>query len=261
MDKNLLNKYFEQQCSPAERKAVEEWLLNSENKAAFEAFLETRWDQHVEDYSSTVNVKSSHAGRSYWWQAVAAAAVLGIAVYLYDKGTSAPISEHVPETTAVSATDSLSREPSLTAAAMSSSRINPKITEHYERKTNTNKPKTITLKTAAKVNQKDTVKTVKAAKLGNFMVNEVLLTQLRGKIDSNLLILNIDVHDVPFQRFATMLKQRYGIILEPCGKGGQDKTYTARFEKISIPDLLNDMSEKMLFTYSIQDSVVKVCFN
>ncbi|TJZ63042.1 hypothetical protein FAZ15_01730 [Sphingobacterium olei] len=257
MDRNLLKRYFEKQCSATEAKAVEEWLLDSNNQTDFEKFLETQWDVHVDQHLQTERIKG-RPYKSIWWKAAAAAVVLCIGAYYYGMRSEVVNSRKLVNVSSPQADLADQTVPSLTDTFQSSS--NPKITMHYERKPDKNKF-TPAVASADTANQEHRPKTVKPAKLGNIMVNEVLLSKLRDQIDSNTLVLNIDVHEVSFQRFSAMLRHQYGIILEPCDDSGMNKTYTARFEKISFSDLLSDMSEKMLFTYSFQDSIVKICFN
>lgn len=258
MDKKLLNRYFEKQCSAAEIKAVEEWLLDPENRTEFESFLVSQWDGHVDqhlDVGSGVVKKSS---TFKWWASAAAAVVMIVGVYYYSTNPSK--TEPAVVTAALPELRQADHNARISADTFQLN-MNPKITIHHERKTVRNKPIQI-LTQADTLAQEKKPLFVKATKLENFMVNKVALRKLVEDIDSNqVVLLNLDVHEMSFQRLAVLLREECGIVLEPCNGVRTSKTYTARFEVISLPDLLNDMSEKMMFSYSVKDKKVKICFN
>ncbi|SDL03261.1 hypothetical protein SAMN04487898_11469 [Pedobacter sp. ok626] len=260
MDKKLLNRYFEKQCSATEIKAVEEWILDSKNRIEFDDFLVTKWDGHVDQNFDPhfADVKKS-ATYKWWASAAATAAVIICGVYYANIVSSKTDQLAVVSTTsAVKPVDHHASFPSDTFHAS----IKPKITTHHERKTIRNKPVQIVTEADTVTREKRPL-FVKSTKLGNFMINKVAIHKLLDSIGSDQLVLtNFDVHEITFQRLAIMLREECGIVLEPCSGGiGSTKTYTARFQRISVPDLLNDMSEKMMFSYSVKDNKVKICFN
>lgn len=260
MDKNVLNRYFEKRSSKEEIKIVEEWLLDPNNQTKFELFLEKRWQDHLlQDKKNTiVGIKKSF--KNALWKVAAAFLLVFGGFHLFTKKDASPRENQLTATW--SPEDNLVPEPSSKPLLDTSDDItNPKNSIHHERKTtNASKAKSILAVTDTLV-QKKKSQGVKASKLGNFMVNEVLLSKLRHKIDSNQLVLTIDLNEATIGEIAYRLRKNYGIILEPCSSETTSKTYTARFEEISINDLLYDMSQKMLFSYTVQDSIIKVCFN
>lgn len=259
MDRNLLNRYFDKQCSDAEKEAVEEWLLDSNNQAEFERFLVSKWENYSDGHIRT-NVLSLRKSKASWLKAAAVILLLGVGGYLYYAHV---MSSKDPSKTLVIQEDQQTMpvqniSPSEDTLQLSSNPINT--IRHEQKKKKIHSAQNVALVTDS-MGPRDKVKSVQASRLGNFKVNEVLLSQLRGKIDSNQLFLNIDVHEATFAEIAFRLKKNYGIILEACDTTGNSKTYSAKFEKISFPDLLNDMSEKMLFSYSVNKDTVKICFN
>lgn len=261
MDKKLLKRYFEKQCSAAESKAVEEWISDSGNRANFEVFLVNEWDSHVDRHLEASVADTRRPDTFKWW--AAAAAVIAVVVGFFHYNTQPPKAEPTFVVSSLTQVKPADREIRFQADTFHSG-MNTKVTTSHERKTIRNKPTQILAK-ADTVNPEKKPLFVKATKLGNFMVNKVALRKLMNDIDSNkVVLLNLDVHDISFQRLAVLLREECGIVLEPCagtGIAGISKTYTARFEAISLPDLLNDMSEKMMFSYSVKDNKVKICFN
>ncbi|SMC38631.1 hypothetical protein [Pedobacter africanus] len=262
MSKKLLKRYFEKQCSAAESQAVEEWILDSNNRADFENFLVNEWDGHVDQHLRDDETVMKSSGTFKWWAAAAAAIAVVVGFYHYSSGPEK--TERTTVTAAVSQPGQVDTSAGKAQTHIFHSGINTKTITSYERKTIRNKP----AQTLAKIDTVNLEKKplfVKATKLENFMVNKVALRKLINDIDSNkVVLLNLDVHDITFQRLAVLLREECGVVLEPCagtGVAGISKTYTARFEAISLPDLLNDMSEKMMFSYSVKDNKVKICFN
>lgn len=261
MDKNLLNRYFEKRCSAEEIKIVEKWLLDPNNQTEFNLFLESRWHDFVGQDEQAAMVSIRESKFTILWKAAAAIVLLAGSFYLYHMKQLPVISQNTPAI--VDNTLPLPRSTSARLSPLDTFHVNtnPNITKQHERKITQTSRSHQTLTQIDTSKRKKEMQAVKATKLGNFMVNEVLLSQLRHKIDSNQLVLNIDLHEATIAEIAYRLRKNYGIILEPCNSEASAKTYTARFEKISINDLLNDMSQKMLFSYTVQDSVIKVCFN
>lgn len=257
MDKKLLNRYFDKQCSAAEIKVVEEWILDSKNSTEFENFLETLWDGHVDRNLDIVGIKKSVTLK--WWASAAAAAIATVFVAYYYH--AAPLkAERLAVASTLPKMEQVERKADFPADTFHIS-TKPKIITQHERKTVRNKPLQIVAETDT-TNQGKKPLFVKSSKLGNFMVNKIAMQKLLKDIDSNhVVLLNLNVHEITFQRLAVLLREECGVVLEPCNGAITSKTYTARFEVISLPDLLNDMSEKMMFSYSVKDNKVKICFN
>lgn len=259
MDKKLLRRYFEKQCSATEIRAVEEWILDPENHTEFDNFLVSQWGDHVDRNLDVNIVDIRKSGAIKWWASAAAVIAIVSGVYYYNIQPSK--TEQLTVVSTLPKIEKIDQNADFPTDTFHSS-INPKIITHYERKTVRNKPIQIVVETDTVVNQEKKPLFVKSTKLQNFMVNKVALRKLLNDIDSNqVVLLNLDVHDITFQRLASLLREECGVVLEPCNGTGTSKTYTARFEKISLPDLLNDMSEKMMFSYSVKDKKVKICFN
>nr|WP_121272111.1 hypothetical protein [Pedobacter schmidteae] len=259
MDKELLKRYFEKQCSATEIKTVEDWILDPDNRTEFDAFLSGRWDDHVNEQLGLEVAGLKRHSVSKWWAVAAATAAIAFGLYLYRTQPAALKTE-----IRLSAVPDLKKAAGQPTSSPDTNRsmFNTKKNIQYERKAITNQSDQVLLTQADTVKPETRPKFVKATKLQDFMVNKVALLKLIGDIDSNqVVLLNLDVHDITFQRLAVLLRDECGIVLEPCNGSGMAKTYTARFEKISLPDLLNDMSQKMMFSYSVQDNKVKICFN
>ena len=258
MDKKLLKRYFEKQCSATEIKVVEEWILDPKNHTEFDIFLVSQWDDHVDRNLDVHIVDMKKFGTFKWWASVAAAIAIVSGLYFYD--TQLSKTEQLKVVSTLPKIEQADRKTNFPTDTFHTS-INPKIITHHERKTVKNKPIQIVAETDT-ANQEKKPLFVKSTKLQNFMVNKVALRKLLNDIDSNhVVLLNLDVHEITFQRLASLLREECGAVLEPCNGIGTSKTYTARFEVISLPDLLNDMSEKMMFSYSVKDKKVKICFN
>jgi len=258
VDKKLLNRYFEKRCSATEMKAVEEWILNPENRSQFEHFLVSQWDNHVDQHLDVPVVARRKSVPVKWWASAAAAIAIVSGVYFY----STPPLKTKPLAVVISLpqVEQVGRKAYFPRDTFQTS-IKPKTITHHERKTVRNKSIQIVAETDT-ISQGKKPLFVKSTKLENFMVNKVALHKLFNDIDSNkAVLLNLNVHDITFERLAVLLREECGIVLVPCNGNGTSKTYTARFEEISLPDLLNDMSEKMMFSYSVKDNKVKICFN
>ena len=82
MKKEVLRSYFEKTCSGEEAAAVELWLLDPVNKLAFDEFLETYWEEHVQAQEEPVQqeVKQQSASRRFLPRVAAAAAVIALIV-------------------------------------------------------------------------------------------------------------------------------------------------------------------------------------
>jgi hypothetical protein len=258
VDKRLLTRYFGKQCSATESKAVEEWILDPGNRAEFEHFLETEWDSHVDQHLEGNVVAIRKPAAFKWWASAAAAIAIVFGVYHY--GTQAPKKVQLQVVNALPQIEQVDQKAKISMDTFHSG-IHTKITVHHERKTIRNKPNPV-LAQADTVNREKKPLFVKSTKLQNFMINKVAIRKLLDNIDSNkVVLLNLNVHDITFQRLAALLKDEYGVVLEACNGVGTSKTYTARFEGITLPDLLNDMSEKMVFSYAVKDNKVMICFN
>ena len=237
---------------------MEDWILDSKNSTEFDRFLVSQWDDHVEQHLDVDIMVIRKSDRFKWWAAAAATVTIVFGAYYYSKETAkmdqiAIASVH-PQVRPMPSRNVITNE-------TFHSEPKPQTISHDERKTFRNQPVQILAETDT-VNREKRPLSVKSTKLENFMINKIAIHKLLDSIGSNQFVLmNFDVHEITFQRLAVMLREECGIVLEPCSGTGSGKTYTARFERISVPDLLNDMSEKMMFSYSIQDNKVKICFN
>lgn len=263
MDKEVLKRYFEQTSTSAENDAVEDWMLDPVNKVAFEQFLEEKWSEHMNANELSDAVQMKKTKMTPIWKAVSAAALLVVTFGAYQWISSEgeqpqPVKERVANIQSQpAATPPISPIPQNMSDTLTN--VQPKTVQH-EKKKDQHQSKIVATKTAS-ANSVEKNKSVQATKLENFKINERQLAKLVGKIDSNQLVFDVDIPEVTFQRLAYLLHKEYGIILELCDNAETSRTYSARFEKISIHDLLDDMSEKMLFSYTFQDNKVKICFN
>jgi hypothetical protein len=263
VEREILKRYFEQTSPTTEIKAVEDWLLDPGNKIAFEKFLEEEWSDHVQakELSNIVRMKKSKS--KLIWKTASAAAVLLLAFGMYQS----LLVNHKQSDFANERTAHIQQQPSAPSPTttipqdMSDtvSNVKPIIIQH-EKKEKPHKPKAV-IAQIDPTNQGTKEPTVLAKTLTKAKINEAAMAKLIQKIDSNQLVFDVNVSDAAFLKLAYIFRNEYGIILELCNNANPDKTYTAQFKKISIHDLLDDMSEKMLFSYTFQDNKVKICFN
>ncbi|WP_437921441.1 hypothetical protein [Sphingobacterium sp. LRF_L2] len=262
MEREILKRYFEQNSTATETKAVEDWLLDPSNKITFEKFLEDEWNEHVQQTDSNiVHMKKYQSG--ILWRAASVAVVLLAAFGLYKlipvqpKPYLSANVQHATAPAAVSSTTSSDSQPLTVSDTVK--KTQPK-TVHHEQKRKPLQPEAV-IAQADIPEQEIKPKSVPSSKMSNFMVNEVALAKLAERLDTTQLVFDVNMSEVTIQRLAYLLRKQYGIVLELCSTTDTNRTYSASFEKISIHDLLNDMSEKMLFSYTFQENKVKICFN
>lgn len=263
MRKEILKRYFERTGSATETQAVEDWLLDPKNKVAFEKFLEDEWDEHAKSTGTLVVKMGKPATRPIWKFTSAAAAILvfvSFGIYYMTSDNQHESAVHDNQTAAQVTTSA--KLPSSTNTPIVTDTVNnfqPKTVHHEKEITHTLSQRLISK--VDSTNQETKQASVPAMALTKAKINEDAIARLIQKIDSNQMVFDVNVSDAAFQQLAYIFRREYGIVLELCNDANADKTYTARFKKISIHDLLDDMSEKMAFTYSFQDNKVKICFN
>lgn len=263
MEKEILQRYFERACSPTEIQAVEDWLLDPSNKITFESFLVEEWREHVEaqEFSNLIRIRKSRSTPLWKVASVAALLILTFGIYQIvlvnseQSGIAKKEMVYVPQQSPVNPLP-LSRPPHLSDTVRN---VELKTVQHA-RKKKLHQPKALIVQVDS-TNQETQQPTVPARTLTKAKINEVAIARLIQKIDSNRLVFDVNVSDIDFRQLAYIFRTEYGIVLELCANADTDKTYTAKFKKISIHDLLDDMSEKMAFTYTFQDNKVTICFN
>lgn len=261
MNKDLLTKYFAKKCTDEETKMVEEWLLDTNNQSQLDNFLEEKWDNHAQNYPKTLSKKTQTI--SILAKVAAVILVLG-ATYLYINNSSEIIPIQSEKTAKNELLDPIKLQDTIDKIA------------HLENSEDFSLAKK--KKTTSRIKENPTItkdrmpndsiaqhgiasKGVKASKLAHFKINEVALAKFKDKIDSNTMILNVDLNNASFERLAGLLYKEYGIIIEPCSASMTTKTYTAKFEKVSVKDLLADMSNQLAFTFTMKDNIISICFN
>ena len=256
LNKHLLNKYFKNQCSQSEKETVENWILNQDNKSTFENYIQEEWhDFELTTKGSKSSISFARNKSKVWTIAASVIAIISIGTY-YFANTNLSIVEKNNLTAANSSTldepslnkikDLDEKEQMLTAnnnkLALQEENIKPVI-----KKVETN---------SAKVESKP--KVVSTAKIGHLGFNEKLLSELSSQIDSNKLVLTMNMKEERFKEVAELLKSRYQIILEPVKIGDDKNLYAARFEKTNIQDLLRLIEEKTAFTFKLKDSLLHI---
>jgi len=258
LNKNLLNKYFKNQCTNTEKEFVEDWILNQDNRSTFENYVEEKWHD-FEMPSKHLKSSTTYAIRkSTVWKVAATiliVATTGVYAYFNLNHTENPITDN----------QTIVAKPNLPKEEIQEL---PSIEESVETPTKTEKPhytaaklKKLTSKPLAETKLssiKAEKKSVAPSRIGNVFFNEKLLSELSSKIDSNTLVLTMDMKEERFQEMAELLKSRYQIILEPVKTGGEKNMYAARFEKTDIPELLRLMEDRMAFTYNLRDSILQI---
>lgn len=261
---------------------VEEWLLHPQHQAEFEAFLESYWEEHTREETQRKPALQQKrlTIRGYIPRMAAAAALLGAVVFAvpYFSGKKEAVVSDKTTAVAVVTPEQLPvRNSSDTLHPLSKDAGAKKVrtkTKQYGKK---HQPETaVAFATAAPatVAVQDTAslpaeprRMVKATVMTKFMFNDSAFCKL-SKADQltviNRMALRIDFNNASFSDLVVNFRDRYGIVLELCNGTTPDKlakVYTARFANITLPELINDMSGQMAFTYSVTNNVVKVCFN
>lgn len=264
MEKEVLKRYFEQTSTDIEKNTVEDWLLDPSNKITFENFLVEEWQEHVQAKEFSYRIVRRKSKIRLLWKAASIAALL-----LLTYGGHQLLSTHqTPQPILTKKQVASVKEPVPTASSLATTptfvsdtarNFHPKTVQH-EKKKERHQSKAL-IAQADTTNQQIKQASVQASVLTKAKINEAGIARLIQKIDSNQLVFDVNVSEAAFQQLAYIFRKEYGIILELCSNGDADKTYTAKFKKISFHDLLDDMSEKMAFTYSFQDNKVKICFN
>lgn len=261
MKKEILKRYFERSSSSAETEAVENWLLDPASKQAFEKFVDEEWEEHTKNETEVVHLKKTKGTAILKIAGIAATLLIAFGIYqLWPKGTPSDLLDQsivkiIPKDVSLPSDSSFKQSLHVTDTASS---FKPNTVQHEKKKA---QEQSKILAQVDTTNREKSIKSVPAQRLLNPKVNEAQLAKLIEKIDSNQLVFDVHMSDVAFQQLAYIFRKEYGIILELCSTAGSNKTYTASFKKISIHDLLDDMSEKLAFTYSFQDNKVKICFN
>lgn len=257
---------------------VEQWLLNPVNQANFEQFLELYWDEHLAEATQTevtAPPATSRHGlvRRYLPRVAAVAALLALAVFSVHYFTKTKMNSNAEQTIAA-----VTVEPEqLPQGGFSDTAYSlPKGVEVVKPKTKQYGKKTPpgNAVTSIPVNVQDTAtkpvespKSVKMVALNRIWINDSLLAKLSPSDQLkvlNQMALNVNFNRANFRDIAIAFREKYGILLELCADASPDKMlkgYTASFSKITLPDLIQDMSNQMMFSYTVTNNVVKVCFN
>jgi len=280
--REVLKSYFEKTCSASEAAMVEEWLLHPQHQAEFETFLESYWAEHTGEDEKVQPAPQQKRSPLYRYipRVAAAAAMLGV-VLLSVRYFPGKKDEVVSGKTMAAAVVTPERLP----AGNSSDTVRPlskgaevkKVkpqTKQYGKKHQPEHAVASASAAPAAIAVQDTVtrpaepgKSVKMTALNKFMFNDSAFCKL-SKADQltviNHMALRIDFNRASFSDLAANFRDRYGIVLELCPGTTPDKlakAYSANFAKITLPDLISDMSAQMAFSYSFTNNVVKVCFN
>lgn len=251
-----MDRYFSNQCTEKEKELVENWILNKDNQAPFEQYIQDRWDTF--DIAETVTSTPVFSLRKTLLKVAAVVAVLGFTGLLSYKTlnnnhidtkhlhvintSTKPLTPETGPSTSPQKGEVLflpKEEKKVIAKTKTISKPNLKIQDH-------------------KPSKDDSVKvaSLKATKIQNIKINEKLLSELSSQIDSNKLVLTMNMNEERFKEISTLLKDKYHIVLVPVSEGGEKNLYAARFEKTDIADLLKTMQSKMAFTYDLKDSVL-----
>ncbi|MGV3764719.1 MAG: hypothetical protein ACO1NW_01255 [Chitinophagaceae bacterium] len=283
MKKEVLKSYFEKTCSGQEAAEVELWLLDPQNAAAFDRFLETYWDEHVKAQDEPVQQEVKQRGTilRFLPRIAAAAAVIGLVVttvvYLRSGGNAMEQSnalaavtqgEHVPP---VPDTAQLLMKPDAVKHIEGKEEAKP-----VEKRAKATSPKQASavkaMVTTIGFGNTDSAAmakhSVKSTRMSKVMINDVVLSKL-GETERMAVLhqmaLRVDFNNASFNDIAAVFRDKYGIVLELCASNVPENVkrsaYTAQFSNVTFPELMNDMSKRMMFSYTMVDNVVKVCFN
>ncbi|BAV07299.1 hypothetical protein SAMN05421788_10277 [Filimonas lacunae] len=253
---------------------VEEWLLKPQHQAEFERFLESYWEEHTGEEESRPPAPEKGALRlRYLPRMVAAAAILGAVAFsvYYFAGTNTSVESHQEM-----AVVKVIPEQVPAAVNVDTTRVLPKAADVKKTKTKQygKKPLPTQAVVPVIVEVKDTAappatppKAMKMTAFKKIMFNDSAFSKL-SKADqilvSNQMLLRVNFSNASFNDLVATFRDRYGIVLELCAGTTPDqvmKAYTGSFAKITLPELISDMSTQMLFSYTVSNNVVKVCFN
>lgn len=280
MKREVLKSYFEKTCSASEAAMVEEWLLHPQHQAEFEAFLETYWAEHIGEKAQPALEQKRRPLYRYIPRVAAAAAIVSAVLVsvAYFSGKKEAVVSDTTTTVAVVA-------PAQLPAGSSADTFSPllKGAEVKKAKTKTtqygkkHQPEHVVASTAATpavIQLPDTAtspveprKTVKMSAFTKVMFNDSAFCKLSKEQQLaviNHMALKVDFNRASLSDLVANFRDKYGIVVELCAGTTPDKlakAYTASFAKITLPDLINDMSSQMAFSYSVTNNVVKICFN
>lgn len=280
--KEVLRSYFEKTCSREEAAAVELWLLDPANKAAFDQFLETYWDEHVQAQEKPVmkELKQRSTIRRFLPRVAAAAAVIGVIVLTAVYVNSGESTTEESNALAGVTQEKIAPLVADTAELLMKSDVVKEIkreampTEKHSKANASKQAPAVkamvtTIGFGNKIDSSAMAQhSVKPARMNRIMINDSLLSRL-GETERMAVLhqmaLRVDFNNASFNDIAAVFRDKYGIVLELCASNGvkdaKAHAYTAQFSNVTFPELMNDMSKQMMFTYTMVDNVVKVCFN
>ncbi|MBV4358210.1 hypothetical protein [Pinibacter aurantiacus] len=251
--------------------------MEPQNQKVFEQFLESYWHEHLEEQSSvSETVKPKEISRGvvrYLPRLVAAAAVLAFIIagayyFMSDKTGPQKSNQTIAKTI-------VKQEPVDEHVASNTLHAYPQKVNVHQSKTKQHEKKLSSVPALVKdsVVTADTVcretkpKSMKMTPMAKVMINEVALNKLDSSEQLkvlNQMALRVNINNASFNEIAAILQNKYGIVIELCATSQPDVAgkYTAHFQQVSFPELIDDMSKQMLFSYTITDKkTVKVCFN
>lgn len=259
MNKQLLNKYFKDQCTNTEKEVVEEWILNQKNKSTFENYVEEQWNDFEIDPKHLKSSTTYAIRKSTMWKA-AATFMIFTSVGAYTYLNSSNVQKNTTDNKEILAKANQSQELKPLSQLENKVVIEDKPSQVTKKKSaqNTKKQALLATKDSILNSVKPESKRITASRIGHLAFNEKLLSELSSQIDSNKLVLTMNMKEERFLEIAELLKSKYQIILEPIKTGGEKNMYAARFERTNIPELLKLMEDRMAFTYNLRDSILQI---
>lgn len=275
MKREVLKSYFEKTCSAADTVMVEEWLLDAQHQAEFEAFLEAYWAEHTGEAVQQPVAPQKRTLLYYMPRIAAAAAVVAGIVFSvhYFSGNNGVVEQ--PPATAIAVVKPRQLPADHTADTLrlpkKGAEVRKTKTKQYARK-NSPQPEVafVSIPQSIPDTAARSVVTKQAVKMSGFtkiMFNDSVfckLSQAQQLAVINKMALRVDFSKASFSDLVADFRDRYGIVLELCAGTNPDKiakAYTASFARITLPELINDMSDQMAFSYTLSNNVIKVCFN
>lgn len=252
--------------------------MDPQNQAEFEQFLQTYWDEHVDEQTQQQTAippgKKTGVLRYYMPRIAAVAAALIAVVFsvhyftkpgkhIDPKPTIAAVNVEPEQLPARSSAETLSVVPKAVEVKKTK-------TKQYGKKdlhTKAVEPAPVEVKQDTTTKPQAPARSMKMTAINKVMLNDSALSKLspedRLKV-LNKLALSVNFNNANFREVAIALRDKYGIVLELCAGTSPDKVlkeYTGNYSNIAFPDLIKDMSSQMSFSYSVSSNVVKVCFN
>jgi len=273
MNSNLLKRYFENQCSPQERREVSDWLSDEVNKAEAMRLMEAMWNEHVEDarndyagggqsVSPVQGVKriSTSRRRILRWSAVAAVVtvLLGIAASIV-VNWGAPTGNTFTQAVNPGASTAevvVQNSPGISASqveegseALAERQPEPSVSGPRETRksvaTTGAQPRTIQASTMTKAQ----------------LVNEQRFLDLLASLDSTALTELFTYRHTHLSEILSDIQKKYNLEIAVCDDSLNHMIVKKEFDAVNLRELLFQIRKEIDLTYAVKGNQILICFN